>query len=111
MYSKNDPLTLSVALSRWSMVPAVCMIVCPTLGGRLAAINPRLPFAAAALLAAAMGALYATALAEPMDPSLRKPFRWGAGLSPLSWLALFRRGTTMRSLAVIQMLMDFTETS
>ena len=44
MYSKNDPLTLSVALSRWSMVPAVCMIVCPTLGGRLAAINPRLPF-------------------------------------------------------------------
>ena len=58
-----------------------------------------------------MGALYATALAEPMDPSQRKPFRWGAGLSPLSWLALFRRGTTMRSLAVIQMLMDFTETS
>jgi MFS family permease len=41
MYSK-DPLRLSLAMSRWSLVPAVCTIVCPTLGGRLAAISPRL---------------------------------------------------------------------
>jgi uncharacterized membrane protein len=105
----NDPLQLSIAMSRWSLVPAVCTIVCPTLGGRLAKLSPRLPFACAATLAAAMGSLYYTSLREPMDQTARTKFRW-TSVSPLSWVALFRRGKTMRSLAIIQMLMDFTET-
>lgn len=105
----NDPLQLSIAMSRWSLVPAVCTIVCPTLGGRLAQLSPRLPFACATTLSAVMGLLYFMLLREPMDPTSRIHFRW-TSVSPLSWVTLFRRGSTMRSLAIVQMLMDFTET-
>lgn len=108
MYS-SDPLRFSIALSRWSFVPAVCTIVCPTLGGYLARLSPRLPFACASALSALMGALYFAFLREPMDPAARTRFRW-TSVSPLSWVELFRRGKTLRSLAIVQMLMDFTET-
>jgi MFS family permease len=106
---KHDKVQLASRQSLLFLVPAVCQIVCPILGGALAAYQVMLPFAIAAVTASASGVV-AYAMSEPLPKDQRKPFRWMAS-TPLSALTLFARGRYMRSLAIIQVLMDLSETA
>jgi DHA1 family tetracycline resistance protein-like MFS transporter len=106
---KDDPQKLASRQSLLFIVPAMCQIVCPILGGAMAAYRVLLPFSVAAVCAAASG-LVALQLPEPLAPEQRRPFRWLQS-TPFSALALFVRGRYLRSLAIIQILMDLTETA
>lgn len=107
--SEHDKARLASRQSLLFLVPAVCQIICPILGGALASFRVLLPFAIAAVMAAASG-LIALAMDEPLPVDQRRPFRWMSS-SPFSVLTLFTRGRYMRSLACLQVLMDFSETA
>ena len=106
---KHDKVQLASRQSLLFLVPAVCQIICPILGGAIAAYQVMLPFAIAALTASASGVV-AFAMSEPLPTDQRKPFRWMAS-TPLSALTLFARGRYLRSLAILQVLMDLSETA
>jgi MFS family permease len=106
---KHDKVQLASKQSLLFLVPAVCQIICPILGGTLASVRVLLPFAIAAATAAASGAI-SFAMAEPLPKDQRKPFQLRQS-TPLSALTLFARGRYMRSLATLQVLMDLSETA
>lgn len=108
MYN-HDKVQLASRQSLLFLVPAVCQIVCPILGGILAAFRVLLPFAIATGTALASGVV-SYAMSEPLPKDRRKPFSWAAS-TPLSALTLFARGRYMRCLAILQVLMDLSETS
>jgi hypothetical protein len=72
----------------------------PVIGGRLASISVRGPYLAAGLAYLVQTAVTALCVPETLPRKLRKRFTLRAA-SPLSVLALFRRGPKLRALAVL----------
>lgn len=78
----------------------------PAIGGILGEFGPRVPFWAAAALAAANFVFGAMILPETLPPEKRRPFQWRRA-NPLSLLKVFRGYPTVLPLAAILTLYHF----
>lgn len=99
---------LGGALSRLQMMPSCMAIICPVIGGALAARDLRLPFLIQAVLCAINSVALLT-LPETHPKTARKPFTWKGSNPMVSLSKLFTRGAKLRYLALLQLVSDFTD--
>ena len=92
-----------MASARIDAVAAVSKIIGPILGGSLAAISLRLPWAVGAAAFGLQAIVMRLFLRETLKPTKRVPFRWKRSSNPLAFLTLFRRGKRVALLAICHM--------
>jgi len=100
--------SLGGALSKLQMIPSTMSIICPVIGGALAAKSLRLPFAVQAALCS-LNTVALLALPETLPRTKRKPFTLRGSNALAALLKLFSRGAKLRSLALLQFLSDLTD--
>jgi DHA1 family tetracycline resistance protein-like MFS transporter len=99
---------LGGALSRLQMMPSCMAIICPVIGGALAARDLRLPFVVQAVLCAVNSVALLT-LPETHPKTARTKFSWKGSNPMRSLLRLFTKGAKLRYLAILQLVSDFTD--
>ena len=95
-----DPAALGQSFAWLQMMPFVGILVSPVIGGRLASISVRGPYLAAGAAYFLQTAITLLCVPETLPRKLRKNFALSAA-SPLSVLALFRKGGKLRALAMM----------
>ena len=99
----GDPGGYGLARSRINTVAAVNKIFCPMIGGALAAISIRLPWAVGALAFTVQTVVMRLFLRETLPKTKRVPFKWKRSSNPLAFCTLFRRGRRVMLLAICHM--------
>ena len=107
----DDPAALASASSLISLGPVLGGVLGPVVGSALAARDIRLPYAVSAVFAALACGLVLS-VPETLPEAARKPFAWKqSGMTPLSFLVLFRNGAELATLTLIQLLSNLTMSS
>jgi DHA1 family tetracycline resistance protein-like MFS transporter len=99
----GNPGGYGLARSRINTVGAINKMICPMIGGALAAISIRLPWAVGAAAFMVQTVVMHLFLRETLPKTKRVPFKWKRSSNPLAFLTLFRRGRRVMLLAIAHM--------